>query len=91
MTGHHGSITFFDDSADDKHYYLNHMRVMRPAMTIVSVGENSYGQPDRKALEMYEEFSRGSNKGNKVFRTDQEGNMYVHLKDEGGWNFKRNQ
>lgn len=91
LAGHHGSITFFDDPADDEHYYLDHIRAMRPAMTIVSVGKNPHGHPDRKALELYEECSRGSNKGNKVFRTDREGNMYVHLKDEGGWSLKKKQ
>ena len=91
VAGHHGSITFFDDPADEEHYYTNHMRVMSPAMTIVSVGKNPHGHPKAKALELYEKYSKGSKQGNKVFRTDREGNMYVELKDNGGWNLKSKQ
>lgn len=89
IAGHHGSITFFDDPADDKHYYLDHARAMNPAMTIVSVGKNPHGHPDRKALELYKKCSSGSNKGNKLYRTDKEGNMCVHLKDKGGWSINK--
>lgn len=83
VAGHHGSITFFDDPADEKHYYTSHVEAMSPAMTLVSVGKNPHGHPDRKAMELYEKYSKGSNKGNKVFRTDQKGNMKLELKDSG--------
>lgn len=91
VAGHHGSITFFDDPADKKHYYVAHMKAMKPAMTIISVGNNPHGHPSQKALELYEKYSAGSDKGNKVFRTDKRGNMCVHLKDDGGWNLKSSQ
>ena len=85
MAGHHGSLDFFDDP-NARYYYTDHIQAMRPAMTVVSVGSNSYGHPDPKALELYRKYSEGSNKGNKVVRTDQKGTMKLTLKDEGGWN-----
>jgi competence protein ComEC len=85
LGSHHGSITFFDDPGDDKHYYTAHIKAMAPAMTILSVGDNAHGHPDPKAIELYEMYSSGSNKGNKLYRTDVQGNMRVKLKDGGGW------
>ncbi len=60
-------------------------------MTIVSVGDNPHGHPNSKAIELYEKYSGGSNKGNKVYRTDQDGNMKLILKDGGGWNLTTKQ
>lgn len=91
VAGHHGSITFFDDPADTKNYYTDHIQAMSPDMTIVSVGDNSHGHPDAKALELYDKYSSGSSKGNKVYRTDQKGNIKLVLKSEGGWNLKVDQ
>lgn len=81
MAGHHGSITFFDDPADTQYYYEDHMRAIKPAMTIVSVGDNSHGHPDKKALELYEKHSTGSKQGNKVFTTQDKGTIKLTLKD----------
>jgi beta-lactamase superfamily II metal-dependent hydrolase len=89
LGSHHGSITFFDDPNDDKHYYTVHMKAMAPAMTILSVGDNGHGHPDPKAIELYEQYSSGSNKGNKLYRTDLHGNMHVMFKDGGGWNLQK--
>ena len=83
MAAHHGSITFFDDPADTEHYYTSHMSAINPAMTIVSVGDNPHGHPDKKALELYEKYSSGSNKGKKVFTTQDKGTMKLTLKDDG--------
>lgn len=83
MGAHHGSITFFDDPADTKYYYLEHMKAINPAMTIISVGDNAHGHPDRKALEFYEKHSSGSNKGNKLYTTKDKGTIKVTLKDDG--------
>ena len=91
LAGHHGSITFFDDPRAEKYYYQAHVKAMNPAMTVVSVGQNPHGHPDAKAIELYEKHSRGSNKGNKLYRTDRKGNMLVELKDSGEWNLKTNQ
>ena len=90
LAGHHGSITFFDDPRDEKSYYEAHVKAMNPAMTIVSVGKNPHSHPDAKAIELYEKHSRGSDKGNKLYRTDKKGNMLVELKDGGRWNLKTN-
>lgn len=91
MAAHHGSISFFDDPSDEKHYYTAHIAAIRPAMTVVSVGPNVHGHPDKKAIELYEKYSTGSNKGNKVFRTDEKGTMKLTLKDDGGWNLTPSQ
>lgn len=91
VAGHHGSLTFFDDPADKEHYYTQHVQAMSPSMTIVSVGKNPHGHPRAKALELYKDYSSGSNKGNKIYRTDRQGNMKVELKDGGGFNLKINQ
>lgn len=85
MAGHHGSITFFDDPADTKNYYTEHMSAIDPAMTIVSVGANAHGHPDKKAIELYKKYSRGSDKGNKIYTTLEKGTMKLTLKDDG-WN-----
>lgn len=89
MAAHHGSLSFFDDDGySSKYYYQNHIKAIAPDMTIVSVGPNSHGHPKEKAIEMYAENSKGSNKGNKVARTDHRGTMHLTLKSEGGWNLK---
>jgi beta-lactamase superfamily II metal-dependent hydrolase len=83
MGAHHGSITFFDDPADTQHYYTAHIQAIRPAMTIISVGDNAHGHPDKKAIELYEKYSTGSKQGNKVFTTQNTGTMKLTLKDDG--------
>jgi beta-lactamase superfamily II metal-dependent hydrolase len=40
IASHHGSITFFDDPSDTKHYYTEHIKKIKPEMTLVSVGPN---------------------------------------------------
>ena len=91
MAGHHGSVTFFDDPNDEKSYYTSHMEAIKPAMTLVSVGKNPHGHPDKKALEFYKHYSTGSKQGKKVFRTDTKGTMKLTLKDGGGWRLSSNQ
>jgi beta-lactamase superfamily II metal-dependent hydrolase len=84
MAFHHGSISFFDDPGDP-YYYQEHLEAISPDMTIISVGPNLHGHPDETAIGFYEQHSSGSNKGNKVYRTDQKGSVGITLKDEGGW------
>ena len=91
VAGHHGSITFFDDPQDEDHYYTDHIKAMKPCMTIVSVGENPHGHPDKKAIELYKKYSQGSNKGNKLYQTNKQGNINVELKDSGEWTLKINE
>ena len=91
LAGHHGSITFFDDPADEKHYCTSHVAAMKPTMVVVSVGANSYGHPDNKALELYRKYAKGSSKGNKIYRTDKQGTIRLTLKTGGGWTLTPNQ
>ncbi|MGD0640163.1 MAG: MBL fold metallo-hydrolase [Roseiarcus sp.] len=90
LGSHHGAITFFDDPDDEQNYYTSHIKAMAPAMTILSVGDNAHGHPHPKAVKLYEKYSSGSNKGNKLYRTDIQGNICVVLKDGGGWNITKN-
>jgi len=91
LASHHGALTFFDDPRDEKYYYSSHIRKIDPAMTIISVGDNAHGHPDKKAVELYEKHSHGSNKGNKIFRTDINGNIRLELNDNGTWTIYQNQ
>lgn len=91
LGSHHGSLSFFDDPRDTKFHYTSHIRQINPDISILSVGKNSHGHPDKKALEYYEKYSAGSNKGNKIFRTDQNGNIKVTLKGNGKWSIFKNQ
>lgn len=91
LGSHHGSITFFDDLRDKKYHYTTHVKTIAPQITILSVGNNPHGHPNKKSLEYYEKYSSGSNKGNKIFRTDEDGNMEVILKGKGSWSINKNQ
>lgn len=91
LASHHGSISFFDDSDDEKYYYAKHIGMIKPSVTIISVGKNSYGLPDKKALEFYEKYSTGTDKGDKIFQTDKHGNIRIELKDDGGSSIFYNQ
>ena len=82
---HHGSYTFINDSPDNNPDFSLHLAHMRPAVALFSVGENNpHGHPDPRALRHYERHCRGTNgAGEKVFRTDQHGNMRVALHGDG--------
>jgi beta-lactamase superfamily II metal-dependent hydrolase len=90
LASHHGSLSFFD-LPSSRSYYVEHLEKIKPDMTIVSVGSNSSGLPDKKALEFYKEYSKGSKQGNKVFTTEENGTIKLTLKDEGGWSLKGDQ
>ncbi len=91
LAAHHGSVTFFDDPADTTNYYVSHIKKINPGMTVISVGPNSSKLPDKKAIELYQKYSTGSNKGNKVYTTEEKGTMKLILNDDGGWNLSTNQ
>jgi beta-lactamase superfamily II metal-dependent hydrolase len=91
LAAHHGSMTFFDDPTDEKHYYTSHIMKIKPAMTLISVGPNIHDLPDKKAVKLYEEYSSGSNNGAKVFTTEEKGTMVLELKDDGCWSLTTNQ
>jgi len=88
LSSHHGSISFFDDPNDEKNYYVSHIKKINPAMTIISYGDKTL--LDDNAVKLYEKYSRGSNKGNKVFTTLDRGNMLLTLKAEEGWSLSSN-
>ncbi|MBU2805354.1 hypothetical protein HF283_14055 [Acidithiobacillus ferrooxidans] len=54
-------------------------------MILVSVGDNAHGHPNKKSLEIYEKYFSRSDKGNKVYRTDEKGHLKLILKDGGSW------
>ena len=85
LASHHGSKTFFDDPSDKEYYFVEHIKAIKPQMTIISVGDNGHGHPHRDSIELYEKYSTGSNKGNKIKRTDIHGNIKLELKDNGSW------
>ena len=90
MAAHHGSLDFFDDP-NSRYYYEDHIKAIKPAMVVVSVGNNNYGHPDSKALELYRKHATGSQQGNKIYRSDQQHTMKLVLKSEGDWSLSPNQ
>ena len=83
LASHHGSLSFFDDPNDSERYYVDHIKAIDPNAVVISVGHNSHGHPKSKAISLYEKYCSGTNKGNKVFRTDKKGNIKITLKDSG--------
>ena len=63
FVGHHGSK---DSSCEE------FLEVIQPKMSIISVGENTYGHPTEEALTRLGEYS-----GDNIFRTDEHGNVIV--------------
>lgn len=91
LASHHGAKTFFDDPSDKKYYYEEHIKAIKPTMTIISVGNNGHGHPHADSIKLYNKHSTGSNKGNKIKRTDIDKNIKLELKDNSKWTLKSNQ
>ena len=91
LAAHHGSITFFDDPADEENYYTAHIKKINPEMTIISVGPNVHGLPDENAIKLYEKHTTDSKQGHKIYTTKKQGNMRLTMKDEGGWSLSSKQ
>ena len=83
IAAHHGSISFFDDPADKKNYYADHLKKINPDVTIVSVGPNQNSLPDKKALELYEKYSTGTVEGIKLYLTQDVHNIKITLTENG--------
>ena len=80
---HHGSITFFANSANDDPY-IDHLKLINPDITVIPVGPNNHGHPDPKAVELYTEYTyHYSTSRGQVFRTDKLGNLCLRLFDNG--------
>lgn len=90
LASHHGSKTFFDDPSNKEYYYEEHIKIIKPKMTIISVGDNGHGHPHEDSIQIYEKHSIGSNLGNKIRRTDLHGNIQLTLKDNSQWNMNIN-
>jgi len=77
-------IDVWRDYIDD---FTNHIALIRPAITIISVGENNpHDHPHDEALTHYNNYCYGANNGQKIFRTDQHKNMKLELHGQGrGW------
>lgn len=84
LASHHGSISFFDHPDDLKYYYAQHIKEINPDATIISVGKNVHDLPDEKAITLYKDYSSGTDKGDKIFRTDYHRNIIVELDVNGG-------
>lgn len=81
---HHGSFSFFNDDCDREDPFVGHMNLIRPAITILSVGDNLHGHPDDDAIRHYETYCHGTTETKqKIFRTDRHGNMTVELHGGG--------
>ena len=82
---HHGSYTFINDNPDADLDYSQHLVRMNPAIALISVGAtNPHGHPDSRAVAHYERHCYGTaESGQKVFRTDQHGNMRVAFHGDG--------
>lgn len=82
---HHGSYTFINDNPESERDYTRHLECMRPAISIISVGStNPHGHPDARALAYYNQYCHGTiETRQKIFRTDQHGNMRVKLNGGG--------
>lgn len=89
LGAHHGSDTFFNDPPSNE--YESHMRKIKPGMTLLSVGPNNSGLPDSQAIRLYKKHSSGASNGDKLYQTDNEGNMKLTLKKAGGWSLSTKQ
>lgn len=88
LGSHHGSLTFFDDPANERYYYIDHLKRIAPTLTVLSVGPNVHGHPEPKALDFYRSNSSGTTAGVtglRLLRTDEVGNMRLDLHDDGSW------
>lgn len=83
LGGHHGAATFV--TKPDGTRYTAHLSAISPEMTIVSVGDNTYGHPEAVALQAYTGASAGDSQGVKVLRTDLKGTIKFILPVVGPW------
>ena len=90
VASHHGSKSFFMDSSNLEVPYTEHIKRIKPGMTLISVGPNQWNLPDNCAVELYKQYSNGSDKGNKVYLTRDNGNIKFELKENGDCKVKTN-
>lgn len=85
FASHHGSHSFFNEDRDNDEDYTDHIASINPAIAIISVSAtNPHGHPDDEAINHYENHSYGTvETGQKIFRTDQHGNIKIDLFGQG--------
>jgi beta-lactamase superfamily II metal-dependent hydrolase len=77
---HHGSLSFFNETDDHTSDFTQHLSLINPAITVISVGAgNQFSHPHDRSVRHYETHSYGAQNGQKVFRTDLHGNMELQL------------
>lgn len=74
---------------DGSELYAGHLALIRPRLTIISVGrDNPYGHPSAEAVRIYERYTTGFDivgrpfQSMKIARTDELGSMWVSLPDQ---------
>jgi len=85
--GHHGSMTFFEESPDGP-LYTDHIGRIAPVLTVISTGRNTHGHPEPGAMRLYDRYSSGTIVGVvgvRTRRTDENGTMRLTLYDDGSW------
>jgi beta-lactamase superfamily II metal-dependent hydrolase len=81
---HHGSHAFFNEDPEKNDDFTTHLEYINPAIAIISVGAtNPHGHPKEEAISHYENYCYGAENGQKIFRTDQHGNMKIELHGGG--------
>lgn len=82
---HHGSFTFFNEDRENDEDYTHHLKTINPAIAVISVGAtNPHDHPDDEAVTHYENHCYGTvETAQKIFRTDQHGNMKIELFGQG--------
>lgn len=88
--GHHGAKDFVRDSSGN--LYISHLAAMKPRITVIPVGDNSYGHPTPFAMLFYELFSTGADRvwggaaaDLKILRTDLHGTLRLQFDNDGSW------
>lgn len=83
LGSHHGSDSFFDNPEDLEYYYEEHIKKIKPKLTVISVGDNNT-HPDEDAVKLYKKHSTGYGKNKvKILTTKDHGNIKFEFRDDG--------
>ena len=83
LGSHHGSTSFFDDPEDLEYYYENHIKKIKPKLTVISVGDNDT-HPDEDAITIYKKHSTGYGKDKiKILTTKDNGTIKFEFREDG--------
>lgn len=91
LGSHHGSDSFFDNPEDLEYYYVDHIKKIKPKLTVISVGDNNT-HPDEDAVKIYKKHSTGYGKDEvKILTTKDHGNIKFEFCDDGSSSYWTNQ